>query len=264
MVLLLLWAALPAGRAHITYSGRNFGTFVGGESPVTISGQTVSSNFGWVDAADGNYGDSHRTRAYRFTLLTPASVTVAFTGATGFFPGFSLFSGLAHVAPSLADHDATAISQAYLAGLGGGPYDGSLNALGNWAIGNDDDTVNSIPASLSYLTYVGYAADGQATSYGSGPALVTDGVADNFVSGTFVLAAGDYSIFVGGQDYSARGPITLGLNSLNGSSYTTFGVTAQLTVLAVPEPATMSLVGIAVVFLGGWRWRRLKLRLQAD
>lgn len=226
--------------AHITYTNRNFGTFQadGLEAPFTITGQTVSSNFGWADATDTDFGDTHRTRAFRFNLANPGVITLDITGVTGFLPAFSIYTGLAHVSPALADHDATPISQAYLTGLNTGPKEGSLFALGNWAVGNDDELdvdLNVItPATLSYFTYLGHAADGTPANYGAASGINGDGAADNFVTGTFSLPAGDYSVFIGGADYSTQAP----------GPYTTYGITPTLTV--VPEPSSALLLALGI------------------
>ena len=243
--------AVQSASAHITYTNRNFGTFLGdgSDAPVTIPGQTVSGNFGWADATDADFGDSHRTRAFRFKLLQEALVTlsvqgvVGATNATNFLPAFSIYAGLAHIAPSLADHDGTVISVAYLNSLGGVPKEGALVALGDWKIGNDDDLVNNIPASLSSLIYMGHAADGSAANYGPAVGINGDGIADNYVTGTFDLPAGDYSIFIGGADYSTQGP----------GPYSTYAITP--TIKVVPEPSTVALIVISSLGLFGRRRR---------
>ena len=111
--------------AHISYSGRDFGTVT---TSSTISSQAVSSSFGWADATDLNWGDSHRMRAYRFTLAAPTSVTVTAqrqnlvvgtgtgqqTGAHNvLLPGFSLYAGLSHTTSPLA-HDSSTLSVEWL------------------------------------------------------------------------------------------------------------------------------------------------------
>lgn len=67
---------------------------------VTNNARTVSSSFGWADATDDNWGDSHRTTAFKFTLASTQDVTItvqrndalAHTGANGtFLPAFSLY-----------------------------------------------------------------------------------------------------------------------------------------------------------------------------
>jgi hypothetical protein len=51
-------------QAHITYSGRDLGSFTGlGAASATIANQAVTGNFGWADAADFNLGDSHKGKA---------------------------------------------------------------------------------------------------------------------------------------------------------------------------------------------------------
>ena len=59
--------------AHVSYTGRNFGTVVPDASPVVITGQAVTSNFGWADGLDADFGDSHKVRAFRFNLADPAA-----------------------------------------------------------------------------------------------------------------------------------------------------------------------------------------------
>ena len=96
-------AVPPSGlQAHISYTGRDFGALVVGHPATSILTQTVSSSFGWADATDDDWGDSHRGRFFRFTLNTSASVMITVernasgTGVAGtFLPAFSLFSGLA-------------------------------------------------------------------------------------------------------------------------------------------------------------------------
>ncbi len=105
--------------AHLTYGGRDFGTLVEGTAATTIATQTLSSSFGWADATDSDWGDSHRGRFFRFTLTGTTSVSItaqrntnaAATGATGvLLPGISLFSGLGTVAPEQPGHDGSDLS----------------------------------------------------------------------------------------------------------------------------------------------------------
>lgn len=122
---LFLAGTFHPAEAHISYSGRDFGTVTTGS---TIAGQAVSSSFGWADATDFNWGDSHRLRAYRFTLSAPTSVTItaqrqnlAIGTASGqqtgthdvLLPGFSLYSGLSHTTSPLA-HDSSTLSVEWL------------------------------------------------------------------------------------------------------------------------------------------------------
>ena len=242
--------------AHISYSDRNFGTLIiGGD--VSNTNQVVSSGFGWADATDADWGDSHRGRFFRFTLASPLDVnqsvriTVERNQGT-FLPAFSLFSGLAHTSSPRA-HDSSALSVQWLQqqfgtnsiGLGGSGKEGSVNALGNWSIGNDP-TYNTagdptsgilIAARLASFTYIGHAADGTSADFGNAAGIVGDGTADGFVTATFSsLAAGDYSLFVGGARYGLQ------LVETGPSTFPTYGVT--VTAALVPEPSTgLLLVG---------------------
>ena len=66
--------------AHVGYSGRDFGTLMynsdGSSKTVTIATQTISSDFGWADATDTDWGDSHRGRFFRFTLSEAGNVQI--------------------------------------------------------------------------------------------------------------------------------------------------------------------------------------------
>jgi hypothetical protein len=265
----LLGAAQTAS-AHISYSNRNFGTLLIGAPASSINNQTMSSAFGWADATDADWGDSHRGRFFRFTLTTTASVMVTVqrnasgTGTPGtFLPGISVYSGLAQRAnnegvdqggtfrtEALA-HDGAALSVASR------PVEaeGSFRSLVDFSIGNDD-TFNTagdpssgilIPARLAIFDYIGHAADGTSDNFGSVPGINGDGNADGFVTATFDgLAAGDYSFFVGGANYAAQLVET-------GPTYPTYGV--DVSIQAIPEPSTWAMIAAAAGFFG-WRFLR--------
>jgi len=231
--------------AHIGYGGRDFGT---NPMSLTISNQTVSSSFGWADATDTDWGDSHRCRCFRFTLSNTASASISVqrntlgTGTKGIFlPAFSLYLGLGQLAPEQGGHDAATLS------TNSRPTntEGSLRALTDWSIGNDPTYVtNGDPASgiliaarLANFTYIGHAADGTTNNYGDVAGINGDGSADGFVSATFDnLAAGDYSLFVGGANYAAQA-------AEPGPTYPTYGIST--TVSVVPEPSTWALLATA-------------------
>ena len=232
--------------AHLSYTGRDFGILnPGNETVSTTRTGTISSTFGWAYSTDYDFGDSHRNRAFRFTLANEGDVTIS-AQATGvgnaLLPAFSIYSGLAHVAGDALDHDGSAITVAYLTGLFGAPdvAQGAFNALSDWQIGNDDG-VNS---SLSYLAYRGNAADGTSANFGSASGINGDGTADGFVSGTFHLAAGNYTIIVGGAQYvTTPPPLEVG------QTYPTYAT--SVTVSVVPEPTApllgaLSLLGFLV------------------
>lgn len=253
----LILSARPAS-AHIGYSNRNLGTFEvvgttviasgnsgtltssGTSASVSITNQNVTGEFGWADGTDARFGDSHELRAFRFTLTTPAIVTIDVvgldyvSGSINFsaleHPAFSLYGGLAHLPPNALDHDSSAISLAWMENqFGAGNFDGSFNALGDWKIGSDD---GSTFADLTSFVYIGNAADGTSANYGTAVGINGDGVADGAVRATFSLDAGTYTLMVGGGNYGG----------LSASSY---GIQTTLTV--VPEPSAGLLVAAATL-----------------
>jgi hypothetical protein len=254
--------------AHVGYSGRDFGTLMynsdGSGKTVTIATQTISSGFGWADATDADWGDSHRGRFFRFTLIGTGDVQItAQRNSTGsgnstgsptagtFLPAFSLYSGLGQLAPEQGGHD----SAQYSIDNRQVGTEGSLRALGNWSIGNDP-TYNTVgdPTSgilyaprLAFFNYIGNAADGNSANYGTAAGIFGDGTADGYLTATFSgLAAGDYSLFVGGANYV--------LQNTEAATYPTYGV--NVTVGLVPEPSASSLLLGSAALLGLLRRRR--------
>lgn len=238
--------------AHISYSGRNFGSLVIGGTAVSITNQTVSSAFGWADATDSDWGDSHRGRFFRFTLTNSASVIISVqrnntgTGAANtFLPAVSLFAGLGQASSTndgvmqeavfrqeAAGHDSAVLStNSRPAGT-----EGSYRSRTDWSVGNDDTYVTNgnptsgilIPARLAYFTYIGHTADGTSANYGSAAGLLGDGQADGSLTVTFDnLAVGDYSIFVGGANYAAQ-------IAEPGPTFPTYGVNVSVRANALP------------------------------
>jgi hypothetical protein len=236
----LLFGALSTASAHVSYNGRDFGSYSGFNTNKVISNQYVTSDYGWADATDADLGDSHKTRAFKFSLSSNAWVTLRFeglaytSGATSYsalaLPAFSLYSGLA----AAGTHDGSPISIAWRdATYGTNNTKGSLNALGDWKIGSDAGTTF---ADLSSLTYIGNAADGTSANYGNAAGINGDGNADGVVTGSFYLGAGDYSVFIGGANYS-------GVNT-----NATYGIQGSFT--AVPEPSTWALLSLSLVLAG--------------
>jgi MYXO-CTERM domain-containing protein len=240
--------------AHISYSGRNFGTLTNVAS--SINNQLVSSGYGWADATDADWGDSHRTRFFRFNVAADGTqvriavqrnANASATGAQGtFLPGFSLYSGLAQLSPNPLGHDGSALSVQWLTttfgntagfGLGGSGKEGVLNALGNWSVGNSvSNTIVDPSDFLRSFTYVGHAADGASANYGSASGINGDGTADGSVYAVFTLAAGDYSLSVGGADYAKQLTET-------GPTFPTYGI--DVSVGVVPAPGAVALLAIA-------------------
>jgi len=223
--------ASHVAQAHLTYGGRDFGTYSGlTNGTFTITDQTVTGNYGWADAADGILGDSHRGRAFRFRLLNPALVTLAVsanpgTNALVLTPAFSVYLGLGAVTPfapsqttnpPAADHDGSTASLAWRtswvqtnlnpSATDESPTDGCWNALGDWKIGGDGD----LPWDFSQLSSLIYKGSAAAT-----------GTASN-VTSSFALAAGDYTVFIGGNDLASK---VSGTAALGHGLAVTFSVT---------------------------------------
>ena len=263
-----LCAAATPLSAHILYTGRDFGVFTpgGSTSPVTISQNKISSNYGWADGTDADFGDSHKLLPFRFTLLSTGLVTLQIQGtsfrsgvlniAAMANPGFSIFKGIAHLPPLAEDHDTSGISSAYMdETYGVGNWEGCFNALGDWKMGSDDGIQYS---DLSSFIYAGNAADGTSANYGTGATVIPrangttqtndlirgDGLADGSVTGTFALDAGDYTILVGGATYS-------------GISSASFGFNSTLSVMAIPESSTYALLSLGAMVLAAAYRRRM-------
>jgi hypothetical protein len=239
-----LLAYVSSASAHIGYTGRDFGSFAGNGSDPSklIASNTVTGDVGWASGTDANLGDSHKTRAFRFSLLGTGLVTLEIQGldiirsgvpvSALANPGFSIYKGLAHISPALGDHDGSFISTLYNDfTYGAGNWEGSFNALGDWKIGNDDGQTF---ADLSSFAYVGNAADGSYANFGSAAGIRGDGVTDGYVKGSFILGPGEYSVFVGGGNYS-------------GVSTASFAFNATLSV--IPEPSIYGLLGIGIAVL---------------
>jgi PEP-CTERM motif len=234
-------------QAHISYSTRDLGTFDGVSTTTgSIANQGIAGNFGWADAADADFGDSHKARWYRFTLTQDSNVTLTAlatsfsvtsgtacgsgaassspkTCALGLLPGFSVYAGLL---PAAA-YDTAPSTAAYLAtsfpdGAGGTAKEGAWNALGDTVLGNDAGVLGTV-------VYQGHAYDGQMAGVTGG-----DGLADGRVSQTFRLAAGTYSVALGGSDGTAQ----------NSSPVPYLGASLAVQVQAVPEPEAILLAAL--------------------
>lgn len=249
---LLFIASAGIAAAHVSYTKRDLGTFSpGNESASSTKSGTISSTFGWAYSTDDDLGDSHRNRAFRFTLLNPGQVVISAqrTGVGNILlPALSVYSGLTHLPPEALAHDSSPFSLTYLASLGGTqPKQGAFNALGDWSIGNDDvyntpgdpGSGIAVPASLRTLVYQGNAADGTSSNFGSASGIHGDGFADGLVTGTFNLPAGDFTIMVGGAEYLTTPPA---------GPYTSYGVDVTLSV--IPEPSAALMAAGAVLALG--------------
>ncbi len=221
-------------QAHLTYGNgspqpRDFGVYSGLTNAVrAITNQTCTANYGWADAADGILGDSHKGRAFRFRLENPALIGVTLaansnatpTSLAGFTPAFTVYAGLAAIAPfpgtqTDSDHDGSEASVAWRiywvqqnlnpSATNTVPTEGCWNSVADFKIGGLGDPTNDF-SQLTTLIYKGSAAST---------------VSNGMVSGSFALPAGDYTILVGGNDITSKG---VGLDNAG------FGISLTLTV----------------------------------
>ena len=254
--LLFCWLGLiSSGQSHISYVARDFGV-LDPTSPqvVVISSQRVTSDFGWASGTDANLEDSHKLRAFKFSMAQSGNVQIRVegisfvSGSTSYSalprPAFSIYQGLAHESPAALDHDTSPISATYNdTTYGRGNWLGSFRALNDWRIGNDDGETF---ADLSSFTYVGNGADGSAANYGGASGIFGDGIADGMVVQTLSLNPGSYSLFVGGAQYYGL------MNSGGGTG--SYGFSVTLT--TIPEPSALSLLAFGLGGLVMLRRRR--------
>ncbi len=254
--------ATPTASAHLGYGGRTFLNYTGiTDQTMTISGQIVTGSFGWADGTDADFGDSHKLRPFRFTLESTAYVTISVAASDNglpatvqgtLLPGFSLYSGLAHLSPHLPDHDGAPLTGAYLATLPSPAKEGAFNTLDTWKLGNEDlwelggENLGATFDDLTTFTFKGYAVDGTAANFGPTPGVVGDGTADGFVTSTFMLTPGDYTIFVGGGNYAGQSP----------ADNRAHGIVTTVAVSSVPGPASAMMIAAGTAVLAAFRRRR--------
>lgn len=248
-LLLTSMASLPA-MAHVDYTNTNLGTFTGLSAATgSVSNTSVGGNYGWADAADANWGDSHKGRFLKFTLENPADVTLSVASTTMvpnssggvLLPGFSIYEGLA---PYLA-HDFTDLAFIWRDMQAGPAADeGYWNALGSFQTANE-------AGETGFLTFQGYAVDGTFdNNFGDAttqPGVMGDGMADGMVSKSFSLDAGTYSVIVGGATYDAAG---------TAAGNRSYHFNADIAVATIPEPETYAMLLAGLGLIGAVARRR--------
>lgn len=150
-----VFAGLLSASAHVSVSGDrtlNAGNPIDGLT-VSNGNRTVSSSFGWADATDANWGDSHRTTSFKFTLASAQAVTItiqrndalAHTGANGtFLPAFSLYQTSDYQGNGVL-HDTSAGSVNYFTTTFGNSTTGeAFTDTGSYVSGNWTATLNGL------------------------------------------------------------------------------------------------------------------------
>ena len=227
-------------------------TAFAGLAAANLGTETIDAMTYGVGSDNLYFGDNHKSRAFRMHLDDTLSVTMnvaAKSNATGssvggLLPGFSVYKGLAAVAPftapqASADYDFSKASQAWRsswaqtqvgASFGYGATQGSWNALGDFYVGGDGEPTNNLGV-LTYFQYLGSSYDADM----NGSAALT-----------LTLGPGDYTVFVGGNDITNKG-------SANAAK--AYGM--SFNVAAVPEPETwaMLLAGLSVIAMRARRRR---------
>jgi hypothetical protein len=218
--------------------------------------RSVTSNVGWADAAEANWGDSHHGAWFSFNLAQDSLVSIQVTGlAAGTYPtlradgqaltnagaastpytavadladvGFSIYQGLFPISPAVyenANNGAANGSVKYRDFAAEGKQ-GGWNALGDTQLYNDAGEAGN----LIFKTAVN-------SSTGNTETLLN-----------FFLAAGNYSLAAGGAIDPATGAHT-------GS----YGIQAQLlNVAAVPVPGAVWLMITGLMGFLGLQKRRM-------
>ena len=218
--------------AHVSYYNLNV------NNP---SVRAVTSNIGWSDAADGDWGDSHHAAWFKFNLAQDSLVSITVTGlSAGTYAtinqngapinvttalnltdvGFSVYKGLF---PAAAFD-----SQASLPIPAG--KDGRWDALGDTTMANN---------SLQVGTAVFKTAVNNST-----------GNIETLIS--YFLTAGDYSIGTGGA-FGATGTL---IDENVGDHLGSYAIQAALSVQPVPVPGAVWLFGSAIAGLAGFGRRK--------
>lgn len=220
--------------------------------------RSLTSNIGWADAAEANWGDSHHAAWFSFTLAQDSKVSIQVDAlAAGTYPNL-----LASGAPNATTPTYTATS---LTDIGFSLYKGLFNAAGGAAYENAYHFAVPGDTTSAHVLWNDFAAQGKEGGWNAngdstlwndaGNAATIDFVAavNNLTNGTeqllnVFLTAGSYSIAVGGA--------VLPTDALadHGSKH---AVQAQLlSVQPVPVPGAVWLFGSAIAGMIGFNRRK--------
>ncbi len=237
---------LQQAEAHVAY----YNLFSNPTTVITAAGATttyagssiVSGNYGWADATDADWGDSHKASWISFDITNPGgalvNISVAGDGITEYStvyqgvalrmgdltPAFSLYKGLV---PD-ESHDAATY------GVGSQDYskEGAWQALADTTMGNDLGEINTI----QYLAHAG----------------VVDGLATSVSLSGFFLGQGSYSLTIGGTCYLRT---ACGAFDPYNADDTARGYNVSMSVTSVPLPAAAWLLLTGLVGMLGLKKR---------
>ena len=185
----------------------------------------VQSNYGWADAADGNWGDSHAGAWDKFEITDSAGAYIDLSvfrnndpfGIADLTPALTLYKGLLPVEA----HDGDSVVPP---GFGG-----AWNALGDTTMGNSLGEVATI-------NYIAHAGEGNTT--------------DSVTLSHIWLDSGVYTVALGGTCATCNDPTDIHKFDARG-----YGV--NLTVTAVPVPAAVWLMMGGLMSLLGLQKRKM-------
>jgi len=199
----------------------------------------INGNFGFADAADGNWGDSHHGGWAKFDITDANGAYIdlsvfsdgrneLFEGVpfivSDFNPGLSIYSG---VVPDESHEDYSGVPS----GMGG-----AWNALGDTTMGNDLGEIHTI----DYITHV---AQNQANLQSSISLSI------------YWLAQGTYSVVFGGDSLAALATSTTANDDITARGY---GISLKVTdVAAVPVPAAIWMMLGGLMGLLGLQKRKM-------
>lgn len=258
-VILAAMAPINGASAHVIY----YDLFNNTTTQITHSatstsysgGDIVAGNYGWADATDIDWGDSHKASWIKFDIANTngawVSINVAGDGINQYTnndpnnpsrlgnlkPGFSLYQGQV---PYLS-HDEATVGLSAQAGK-----EGAWQALSDTTMGNDDGDINTI----QLLAYAGSR----------------NSAASSVSLGNIFLGQGSYSLAIGGTCYDQN--LCVGAFSPNhpDAEEIARGYTVNISVsstapAAVPLPAAAWLMMSGLFGVLGLKKRKLSNQL---
>lgn len=262
--------------AHIGWANQDLildanSSTLNGDGSTTYSWQkgTVRSNWGWADATDSDWGDSHQMKHAKFEITNPGGAYVDITvkqGDVNFIP---------HGSTTATDAQ-LGLRPSFSLYAGSGPIIDSNNPLNNHNLvphAVHDWHPSILPAAADYLGKEGLIQafgdnfmcnnNGQCgtevyTGYYAGG---VNSIANEVSLQNIFLNPGWYAIAVGGSDDTGMPffeNVHIGFTNLEAPvTAESFGFHVDLTVRPVPVPSAIWFMGTGLLSLIGIRKRKL-------